>query len=290
MKKVIRLSESELISIVKKVIYEQQDLGLKGKTLAPKYGPQKPLSPEEYFKKYGVTPSESVHKINIILGIGSMFFGVPGRVFGALVGLNDAKLYYDEGETKTAGMVAFFSALPLLNSIKYIAPSVAQLGKKGMEALAPKFLSGGASLSNVESAAVREISENLPLIQKELNTHVMNLATQALKTSTNPTAAQLLKNVAQKGIKGITKAVAPFVAAGGAYSQGYDEINKNDIRTKVESEGMEWEAVKTSFESSGSQQDNILLGKAWSQGWRPGILVPKEFRTQKYQNELDKIK
>jgi len=80
------------------------------------------------------------------------------------------------------------------------------------------------------------------------------------------------------------------LVAGGAYSQGYDEINKNDIRTKVESEGMEWEEVKTSFGSSGSLQDNILLGKAWSQGWRPGILVPKEFRTQKYQNELDKIK
>lgn len=290
MKKVIRLSESDLILIVNKAIHEQQDLGLKGKTLAPKYGPPKPLSPEEYFKKYGMTPSEAEHKNNIILGLGSMFFGPPGRVFGALVGLSDAKLYYDDGDTKTAGMVAFFSALPLLSAIRYIAPSVAQLGKKGMESLAPKFLSGGASLSNVESAAIREISENLPRIQKELNTHVMNLATQALKTPTNPTATQLLKNVAQKGIKGLTKAVAPFLVAGGVYSQGYDAINKNDIRTKVESEGLEWEFVKTSFGSSGSQQDNNLLDKAWSQGWRPNILVPKEFRTQKYQNELDKIK
>lgn len=280
MKKIIRLSESELISIVKKVIYEQQDLGLKGKTLSPKYAPP----------KYGKNTPEWEHTMNTLLGIGFMFGGPIGMMFAVGTGLADAKQYYDEGHTKTAGMVAMFSLLAGAGTIPKLFPAIKELGAKGMAALAPKLLPGGGSLSKLESEVVQQISENLPLIQKELNTHVMNLASQASKTAKNPTTAQSLKNVAKQGVKGLTKAVAPFMAAGGAYSQGYDAINKNDIRTKVESEGMEWEEVKTSFGSSGGQQDNILLDKAWSQGWRPGILVPKEFRTQKYQNELDKIK
>lgn len=277
MKKVIRLSESDLISIVNKVIHEQQDLGLKGKTLSPKYAPP----------KYGENTPEWHHTMNMLLGIGSSFFGPIGMITAAGIGLADAKQYYDEGDTKTAGMVAMFSFLPGAGQIPKLFPAIRQLGAKGMAALAPKLFPGGGSLSKVESEVVQEISENLPLIQQELNAHVMNLAAQGAKTVTNPTKAQALKNLAKQGVKGLTKAVAPFVAAGGAYGQGYDAAQKNTPKSKVESEGLEWEFVRTTFGSSGSQQDNVLLTKAWDKGWRPGIIVPKEFRTQKYQNELD---
>jgi hypothetical protein len=179
MKKVIRLSESDLILIVNKVIHEQQDLGLKGKTLTPKYAPP----------KYGENTPEWHHTMNMLLGIGSAFFGPIGMITAAGIGLADAKQYYDEGDTKTAGMVAMFSLLPGAGQIPKLFPAIRQLGSKGMAALVPKLFPGGGSLSKVESEVVQEISENLPLIQQELNAHVMNLAAQGSKTVTNPTTA-----------------------------------------------------------------------------------------------------
>jgi hypothetical protein len=226
--------------------------------------------------------------MNMLLGIGSAFFGPIGMITAAGIGLSDANLYRKEGDTKTAGMVAMFSLLPIAGQIPKLFPAIRQLGEKGMAALVPKLFPGGGTLSKVESEVVQEISENLPLIQQELNAHVMNLAAQGAKTATNPTTAQALKNLAKQGVKGLTKTVAPFVAAGGVYSQAYDEAQKNTPKSKVESEGLEWEFVRTSFGSSGSQQDNMLLTKAWDKGWRPGIVVPKEFRTKQYQTELDK--
>jgi hypothetical protein len=46
-------------------------------------------------------------------------------------------------------------------------------------------------------------------------------------------------------------------------------INRTDIRGLVEKEGYDWGLTKELFSSSGSVEDNTLLTKAWSEGWRP---------------------
>ena len=46
-------------------------------------------------------------------------------------------------------------------------------------------------------------------------------------------------------------------------------INRTDIRGLVEKEGYDWGITKELFSSSGSVEDNTLLTKAWTEGWRP---------------------
>jgi hypothetical protein len=288
MNKVIRLSESDLISIINKVISEQMDSRMPGQieTFGFKQGKPETLRPalekqKEYFK------SIDPHVALPILGIAVAFVPLIGPFLSAGVGLADAALYEKEGDTKTAGMVAMFSLLPGVGSLIPKIPGIKQLGAKGMAALAPKLTKGGSQLTKIESEVVQGISDNLPLVQQELNTYVKKVATEGAKKVANPTTGQVLTNLAKQGVVGVTRAVAPFVAAGAAYSKGYDTVQSNTPRIKAEKEGLEWEFVRTTFGSSGSQQDNVLLTKAWDKGWRPGIIVPKEFRTQKYQNELD---
>jgi len=289
MKKVIRLSESDLILIINKVISEQMDSRMPGQieTFGFKQGKPETLRPalekqKEYFK------SIDPHVALPILGIAVAFVPIIGPFLSAGVGLADAALYEKDGDTKTAGMVAMFSLLPGVGSLISKIPGIKQLGAKGMAALAPKLTKGGSQLTKIESEVVQGISDNLPLVQQELNTYVKKVATEGAKKVANPTTGQVLANLAKQGVVGVTKAVAPFVAAGAAYSKGYDTVQSNTPRTKAEKEGLDWNFIKTAFGSSGNEQDNIMLNKAWDKGWRPGTLVPEEFRTKQYQTELDK--
>lgn len=252
------------------------------------YNPKKPETTKaalqkqkEFFK------SIDPHTLAIVLGIGSAFIPVVGPFISAGIGLADAALYYKEGDTKTAGMVAMFSLIPGLSLANKI-PGVKQLGAKGMSSLASKISKGGSNLTKLEAEIVEGISQNSTAIQQELNTYLQNLAVQGAKTAANPTTAQVLGTIAKQGVKGLAKAAAPYVAAGVAYSKGYDELQKNTPKSKAQSEGFDWNFVRTSFGSSGSEQDNIMLTKAWDKGWRPGTVVPNEFQTKQYQAQYNK--
>lgn len=254
------------------------------------YNPKKPETTKaalqkqkEFFK------SIDPHTLAIVLGIGSAFIPVVGPFISAGIGLADATLYYKEGDTKTAGMVAMFSLLPGVGGIiSKTIPGIKTLGAKGMSSLASKISKGGGNLTKLEAEIVEGISQNSTLVQQELNTYIQNLAAQGAKTAANPTTAQVLGNIAKQGVKGLAKAAAPYVAAGAAYSKGYDELQKNTPKSKAQSEGLGWDFVKTSFGSSGSEQDNVLLSKAWDKGWRPGTVVPSEFQTKQYQAQYNK--
>lgn len=219
-----------------------------------------------------------------LLSVATAFIPLIGPFVSAGIGLGDALLYYKEGDTKTAGMMAMFSLLPGVGKI----PGIKQLGEKGMAALALKISKGSSNLTKLEAEVVEAISQNSTLVQQELNTYIQNLAAQGAKTAANPTTAQVLGNIAKQGVKGLAKAAAPYVATGAAYSKGYDELQKNTPKSKAQSEGLGWDFVKTSFGSSGSEQDNVLLSKAWDKGWRPGTVVPSEFQTKQYQAQYNK--
>ena len=98
-------------------------------------------------------------------------------------------------------------------------------------------------------------------------------------------AKEVLKYQAEKqAIKQTGKTIAGYGAAGVGYSKGYDRVQKDTPKTKSQSEGYDWNFVRTSFGSSGTKEENELLNKAWTKGWRPGQVVPQEFQTKQYQN------
>jgi len=71
-------------------IIQEQSLELKGKTLAPKYGP-----PKDFGKSM---PGGDVHTMNAVLEMVTSFIPTVGPFISAGIGVLDAKLYFDEGD------------------------------------------------------------------------------------------------------------------------------------------------------------------------------------------------
>ena len=112
-------------------------------------------------------PSEYKRTLLTIFGIGAAFIPVVGPFISAGIGLADAGMYYQEGDKKTAGVVAVFSMLPFVGSIVSKIPGVKELGTKGMALLASK-LSKGQKLTQLESEIVNSINKFKQLINSEL--------------------------------------------------------------------------------------------------------------------------
>lgn len=110
------------------------------------------------------------HTLNAVLAIGTAFIPVVGPFISAGIGMYDAKLYYDDGDKKTAGLTAALSMLPFIGSIITKIPGVKQLGVKGMALLASKLGKGGSNLTKAELEIAKSIKNWEPQIQKELMT------------------------------------------------------------------------------------------------------------------------
>ena len=59
----------------------------------------------------------SMHTVLAVAGIASAFVPFAGPFLSAGIGLYDAKLYYDEGDTKSAAITAAFSMIPFIGKI-----------------------------------------------------------------------------------------------------------------------------------------------------------------------------
>ena len=114
-----------------------------------------------------LTNSIDKHTLMTILAIGSVFIPVVGPFISAGIGLADAGMYYQEGNSKSAGLTAVLSMLPFVGSIVTKIPGVKQLGVKGMAALASK-LSSGSKLTKGEYEIAIAIKNNQGLINSEL--------------------------------------------------------------------------------------------------------------------------
>lgn len=253
MKKTIRLTESDLVKIVKKVIEEQRisDLPQNQQTTSPKPNLasntkdlRSTLSPQQQqqykdmtkgqkdlSKVYNSKSSEQTsnykvddHTLNTILAIGTAFIPVVGPFISAGISLYDAGKYYSEGDTKTAGLVGMFALIPGAASVVSKIPGVQQLGAKGMSTLATK-LSSGSKLTKLESEVAQGLSANQALVQKELSVITANTARKAAEAVTKPTVKQTLTSIGQKGLSFTAKNVAPYVAAGAAYDKIYNTMN-----------------------------------------------------------------
>jgi len=151
----IIINESQY-SYIFGLLVQEQDLGLKGRTLAPKYAP-----PKEFGK---TNPGGDVHTMNTVLQIASAFIPYVGPFVSAGIGAADAKQYWDEGDKTSAVITGVFSFLPFLTFV----PGAKELGSKGMSLLADKLLKGGANLTKEEAEIVNAVKMFTPKIQEEL--------------------------------------------------------------------------------------------------------------------------
>lgn len=231
----------------------------------------------------GATIPLDDHTVMTILQIGSVFIPFIGPFISAGIGLADAKMYYDDGDTKTAGLVALFACIPGVGGLatklgltKWTAKALGELGKK---------ISMGSKLLPQEIKVANIVAKNKKLILADI---------KATPVIAKEIAKQTAKQAAKQTAKQAVTTVGGYAAAGGAYSKVYDAAQKNTPRVKAESEGMDWAFVKSAFGSSGTEQDNTLLNQAWTKGWRPGKIVPQNFQTtvykDNYNTEIENIK
>ena len=141
---------------------------------------------------------QNAHTVNTVLQIGTAFIPIIGPFISAGIGLADAGIYYNNGDTKKAGLVAVLSLLPGVGGVlsKKI-PQIAQLGEKGMAALAAKLGTNGA-LTATETAVVDGLAKNAVLVQQESSNLIQKLAQKAVQA--NVKANPIIQNVAKAGI------------------------------------------------------------------------------------------
>jgi hypothetical protein len=134
----------------------------------------------------GMNNMYSSHGVNSLLQIVTAFIPIVGPAISSGIGYLDAKKYWDEGDKKTATMVAILSSLPAIGSIVLKIPGVKQLGQKGMTALASKISKLGSKFkpTPLEKEVLDGITQNTELIQNEVKntTNKFNLQ----RTGTKP--------------------------------------------------------------------------------------------------------
>jgi hypothetical protein len=143
---------------------------------------------------------ENAHTVNTVLQIGTAFIPIIGPFISAGIGLADAGIYYNSGDTKKAGLVAILSLLPGVGSIVSKIPGVAQLGQKGMSALADKLGTNG-TLTATENAGVDVLTKNAALVQQESSNLIQKLAQKAVQS--NAKVNPIIQKVAKVGINAV---------------------------------------------------------------------------------------
>jgi hypothetical protein len=198
MKKIIKLRESDLNRIVKRVIEEQVKA-----TLTPSNQPSN-LQPTTNVQSRTINPTKGSgpvdHDLNAIFAFGLAFVPVVGPFLSAGIALADALSYANEGKKGEAGVTAFFALLPGIGSVVAKIPGVKQLGQKGMEALASKVITN-APLSAVEQGVVSGINLNKELVKQETNNFVKNMASKVVTKVEDPAIQKKLLGLSKDGIQ-----------------------------------------------------------------------------------------
>jgi hypothetical protein len=166
-------------------------------------------------------PDISMHTVLAIAGIASAFIPYAGPFISAGIGLYDAKLYYDEGDTTSAGITAAFSMIPFIGKI----PGVKELGAKGMALLGSKLAKGVAMGGKVLNKAVTfSKSEIKVLTAIEQNGALIKQGLESASKKLPPTV-----------VKSVESLKPTFITKFG--QQKYDDLLGQYISGKVSKEG-----------------------------------------------------
>jgi hypothetical protein len=167
------------------------------------------------------------HTRNAILSLAALAIPIPFLNVAISSGIMayDAKQYYDEGDTKTAGLMLMFSLLPVVGpTIGKVIPGIAKLGTGGMSSLAAKVRIGSKALNPTEIEVLEGIAKNKQLIQTEMEKSVKEIS---INTARKQAQNKIVKTNIIKGVKNTGKSIAGYTAAGVAYDKTYDAVERS---------------------------------------------------------------
>jgi hypothetical protein len=253
MKKIIRLTESDLVKIVKRVIKEQrisdlpqnQQTGPKPNVTSNTKDLRGNLSPQQQQQYKDITKGQkdlskdyytdkeesksdnykiSDHTLRTVLSIGASFIPVIGPFVAVGISLYDAADYYSEGDTKNAGLTTMLAFLPGAASLFKKIPGIQQLGEKGMKILSDKLVKN-IPLNKVEKEVMDGIVANKDLVTQELSKITANTAKNAIGSTTKTSVKEKLIDISKQGLNFTKKKVAPSAATQYGYNKTYDYLN-----------------------------------------------------------------
>ena len=157
----------------------------------------------------------------ILMGAEALAYLIPVPVLNvaiatAIAGI-DAKMYWDEGDRYSAGLMATLTAIPLIGSLAKLGlkPLIKSLGKNGLKKFISnlKLIKAGQkpALTKTEQELIKKMGSdgNRKLIQQEVNAYYKKL-----------TVKQTVKQVG----KDITVGLAKGVAGSAAWNKLYTEM------------------------------------------------------------------
>ena len=220
---------------------------------------------------------ESEHNLLTALEIGTGLLGVafPPLLFvSAGISAIDAKLYWDQGDKKMAGLTALFMLLPgSMQAVKAFGPGLKTLGPKGMSLLAGK-LAKGTALTVIEKEVVETIAKNPTILQQ-------------VAAGAKAAAAK-----AAPVVKPLAKEIATYAAVGTVYGTGYDAVagtGQFGLAEFIKTQGYtqnDVKAILSAFGSDDTKEQNSMIVSAMKEGWKLGNIVPEKWRTPSYTAQL----
>lgn len=179
------------------------------------------------------------HTRNMILSMGALLIPFIGPALSAGIELYDAKMYYDEGDKRSAGLATMFALIPVVGPLVNKIPGVKQLGTKGMSLLAQKISKGVKITNPQEIMVMKGITRNKTLVQSELKKAGEEISTKAAKVAAEKKLKkQAAKQTIKKKVADVTKTTAKYGAATYGYNKAYDKfaepekLNKSVLKFK----------------------------------------------------------
>jgi hypothetical protein len=181
----------------------------------------------DFYKKYN-------HEVNAVLAIGALFIPFVGPLVAAGIsggiGLMDAAQYYNEGDTKMAGMMAMFAVLPGVVSVVSKIPQVKTLGAKGMVELSKKLTLGTKITNPIEIEVVSKMAKYKDLIKVEMEKIGKDATIAAARKGVQKNIVR--KNVTNKAL-GTGAGIAGYAVAGAAYGSTFDYVVRKQEKANL---------------------------------------------------------
>jgi hypothetical protein len=213
-------------------------------------------------------------------------FLIPGIGTAIALGINlgidavDTAMYWNEGDKEMAGLSVLFSLLPFVGEI----PGVQQFSKSIIKSTKDKLIKVAQGIKNI-SFTPQEI---------KLANFMKTNAQQITNVGSRKITLNLSKNIKAPKLLSVIKAGGKFSAELGAYDYVanqyhniYQSVQSDTPKAIAEKMGYDWEEIKMSFMSSGSDSDNLKLKMALEQGWKPGDEIPENLQTNKFKKAVD---